>query len=332
MFLPFDCDQPKTAPISPVTHALVAANVIAFALVCLTGHPAETIHEWAFHPRSPGPLAWIAHLFLHAGPGHLIGNMIFLHVAGRPLEYRLGWKFFLLVYFVGGFAADMAEGIVSATPIVGASGAIAALMGAYIVLLPWSTVRVFYWIGLFWWGVWECSAFFLVGFWAAVNLLFLCLLGGEGGVAYAAHLGGLGFGIAAAYAIEKLALTPVPRVFADRGPRTFAGERKPVRIPSRKRDGDDFLALERASSRAQLERALGRRDRRAALRAYEQADLLGVRPVLEAAEQWNLAWVLLDQEAVTLGAKALEDLVRVHPESSEASRARTALRDLRAGV
>lgn len=333
MFIPYDDDQPKLA-ISPATTGLIAVNVIVFAGAFGSRHPEAIFNRWAFDPMHPGPVTWLASLFLHVGLAHLLGNMLFLWIAARPLEYRLGSARFLALYFAGGLVADLVEAWWSPLPTVGASGAIAALMGAYAILCPQAQVRVFYYFGVLWSGIGECSAFFLLGFWVIEQALFLALAGPTSHVGYAAHLGGFGAGLALALLVLKLRLSPgvslavTPTPAAKLGASTIGAWKKPLPLP-RRRDDSDLERLERASARASVERALRRGNAPETVRRYEHAELLSVRPVLSAREQWELAVVLLDHGAEALGLRALEDLVRVYPRTEEARSAWRVLQELR---
>jgi membrane associated rhomboid family serine protease len=140
-------------------------------------------------------------MFLHGGLLHLAGNMLFLWVFGNNVEDRLGRFRYLLFYLVGGLAAaalQLAVGPNSVLPTLGASGAIAAVLGAYLVMFPGARVKTL----VFVFPV-DLSAGFLLGWWFLLQLLHG--VGGlgtqvNGGVAYWAHIGGFLFGLAVAWA------------------------------------------------------------------------------------------------------------------------------------
>ena len=137
-------------------------------------------------------LAVLTSMFLHGSLAHLFANMLFLWVFGNNVEHRAGWWRYLLLYLVGGAVATAAHVVVgpnSTVPIVGASGAIAAVMGAYFVLWPSTRIKTIIVIlpvflrkvtALWLLVVWVGSQFLLVGF--------------DSGVAWAAHVGGFAFG------------------------------------------------------------------------------------------------------------------------------------------
>jgi membrane associated rhomboid family serine protease len=137
-------------------------------------------------------------MFLHGGWLHLGSNMLFLWIFGNNVEDLLGRARFLLLYLSSGVAAALVQAISakhSLVPMVGASGAVAGVLGAYLVTYPRANVHVFVWIVLFFWIV-TVPAWLLLGFWFAMQL-FSGLLAGtaEPGVAFWAHVGGFAAGI-----------------------------------------------------------------------------------------------------------------------------------------
>ena len=141
-------------------------------------------------------------MFLHAGWMHLIGNMLFLYVFGDNVEARLGHRGYLVFYLGCGAAAavvQVAFSPQSQIPMVGASGAIAGVLGAYFILFP--RARILTLIPLFvFFPVVEISAFFFLGFWFLLQFAQAYFIGGtaeaEGGVAWWAHAGGFAAGAA----------------------------------------------------------------------------------------------------------------------------------------
>ncbi len=161
------------------------------------------LRAWGLHP---GDASWfpalITHMFLHAGWGHLIGNMIFFFAFGVAMERRFGIKGFLFLYLFGGFFAALCEVGASAalhhsmptTPLVGASGAIAATMGAFLRSYPKSKIKVFLWYIRPRFG--KIPAWVFLGSWFVIQFVYNHFLSPleEGGTAYAAHVGGFFFG------------------------------------------------------------------------------------------------------------------------------------------
>jgi membrane associated rhomboid family serine protease len=149
-------------------------------------------------------------MFLHANLLHIAGNMIFLGVFGCTLEDRIGRPRFLAFYLLGGLAAlalQVAAGPDSATPTLGASGAIAAVLGAYIVLFARARVLTLIALVVFF-TVAELPAWLVIGLWFLFDALLGAFgvatpFGGGAGVAYYAHIGGFAFGLLAAAAFAR---------------------------------------------------------------------------------------------------------------------------------
>jgi membrane associated rhomboid family serine protease len=142
-------------------------------------------------------------MFMHAGWLHLIGNMLYLWIFGDNVEDRLGHGMFLVFYLLSGLAATFAQMAVnpsSSIPNVGASGAIAGALGAYLVMFPRGRVNVL--VGR---GIVAMPALIVIGFWILVQIFagidtFTASTQTEGGgVAYMAHIGGFVAGVVLAY-------------------------------------------------------------------------------------------------------------------------------------
>ena len=188
----------KTFPL--VTYALIAVNVVFF-LIELAGGDAF-IMKWAFVPSRflANPLSdfltLFTAMFMHTGWVHLGGNMLYLWIFGDNVEDRFGHFKFLLFYLICGLVATFAQLIFNTTsdvPNLGASGAIAGVLGAYIILFPQGRIRV-----LFGTQVVQMSALIVIGLW--IVLQFFSGIGSitsadTGGVAYMAHIGGFAAGI-----------------------------------------------------------------------------------------------------------------------------------------
>jgi membrane associated rhomboid family serine protease len=150
----------------------------------------------------------VTSLFLHGGWIHLIGNTLYLWIFGNNVEDRLGPVGFVVFYLFGGLVASTAQVLVdpsSPTPVVGASGAIAAILGAYVVLYPRARVLSLVFLGFFY-QLLEIPAVVVLGFWFVLQLISgLASLGASsasGGVALFAHIGGFVAGAAVALVIR----------------------------------------------------------------------------------------------------------------------------------
>ena len=147
-------------------------------------------------------LSFMTNMFLHGGWLHILGNMWFLHLFGSRVEDQLGHFRFVIFYFLSGIAANAVNFVVdihSTIPEFGASGAIAGVMGAYIVMFP--RARILTLIPIFFYPFFvELSAFFYIGYWFVLQLfsgtVSLTFDSAQGGVAWWAHIGGFVLGIA----------------------------------------------------------------------------------------------------------------------------------------
>jgi membrane associated rhomboid family serine protease len=158
-------------------------------------HDSAACSDRGGRSHTPGKNVWFAALmtmFLHGSIPHLFGNLLFLWVFGNNVEAAKGWWRYLLLYLIGGAVATAAHVGVSpnsTVPIVGASGAIAAVMGAYFVLWPQVRMKSMIPLGLVF--LRKVQALWLLVVWVGQNLL---LVGAASGVAWAAHIGGFAFG------------------------------------------------------------------------------------------------------------------------------------------
>ncbi|MDI3338612.1 rhomboid family intramembrane serine protease [Defluviimonas aestuarii] len=190
-----------------VVYALIAANAIAFLLqLPYTGSEQAMLgfwRDWAMIPAAVtqgGEVHGIfTSMFLHAGVMHLAGNMLFLWIFGDNMEDQLGHLGFLIFYLAGGVAAALAH-IASApdsvVPTVGASGAIGAVLGGYLLLFPKARVDILI-IFVVFFRVFTIPAFVMLGLWFAMQIFSgVSTPADGGGVAYWAHAGGFIAGIA----------------------------------------------------------------------------------------------------------------------------------------
>lgn len=189
-----------------VTWGLIALNIIIFALYSpLLGDDvalSQFFDEWAMVPREIvsgyAPQTLVTSMFLHAGLMHLGGNMLFLWIYGDNIEDTLGHVMFLAFYLACGLAAGVAHIIAdtgSNIPTVGASGAIAGVMGAYLLLFPKAKIDIAV-IFIVFFKVFTLPAFVVLGIWMGLQLFSgLGSTGAGGGVAYWAHIGGFIAGI-----------------------------------------------------------------------------------------------------------------------------------------
>jgi membrane associated rhomboid family serine protease len=212
-----DRNPTRRTPI--VTIGLIVACFAAFALeLSITASGGDAALERFFEQWGAVParitaalesgdyfgratLGMITSMFLHGGWLHIIGNMLFLWIFGNNVEDRLGRLPYLVFYLVGGIAAALTQVVIdprSEVPLVGASGAIAAALGAYIVLFPGARILSLVFLGFFY-QLLEVPAIVLLGFWFLLQLINgVTALGAataQGGVAFFAHIGGFALGV-----------------------------------------------------------------------------------------------------------------------------------------
>lgn len=189
-----------------VTYAIIALNVFVWlyqlSIQSNDTAMAEFLYRWALFPAAVTEghdyRGLLSHMFLHAGFLHLAGNMLFLWIFGDNLEDQMGHLSFLIFYLASGLVAALAQiapDPASTIPMVGASGAIAGVMGGYLLLFPRARVDILL-IFIIFFRVFTIPAFIVLGLWFALQIF-----GGlgtpteEGGVAYWAHAGGFVAGI-----------------------------------------------------------------------------------------------------------------------------------------
>jgi membrane associated rhomboid family serine protease len=190
--------RPTRMPV--VTASLIAANALVFAFELSGG--ADFVARWAMVPADiVAGHHWfniLSAMFMHAGWMHIIGNMVFLWAFGPEIEDLMNRRRYLAFYLLGGLAATAAQVAAdpgSTVPNLGASGAIAAVMGAFLVTYPRDRIRSLLIIIVFVSVTYIPSAL-LIGVWFLMQFLNLGAVAQQpaGGVAYAAHVGGFIFG------------------------------------------------------------------------------------------------------------------------------------------
>ena len=189
--------RPSRTPYT--NYALIAANVFIFLL---QHHIDPHTHNLAFRPwvtqlmlTPVHPHLWqfVSYAFLHGSLMHIIGNMFFLYLFGNNVNDRLGHVGYLCFYLAGAVFSAIGHTLISVNPVLGASGAVATVTGAYLVLFPQTLITVIYWF--FFIGTMDLPALYFIGF----KMIFWdnVLERRIPNVAYEAHLAGYAFGIAA---------------------------------------------------------------------------------------------------------------------------------------
>ena len=211
--IPLSTDRPiRRTPI--VNEFLVAMNIVIALVISVSpafqawsqeflwlyppvkgGAPAWTVIDDQFVQARPALWQFVTYQFFHdpGGVWHIAGNMLFLWVFGNAIEDRLGHFAYLCFYLAGGVIAGVAHAATSDAPVLGASGSVSAVTGAFLALFPYTNIRVFWFFLRF--GVFELPSLWFIAL-SVGRDIFYQLQGGEG-VAYIAHLGGnlFGFGM-----------------------------------------------------------------------------------------------------------------------------------------
>ena len=211
---PIGDDDSTRRTIPVVTYVLIALNVLFFFVELSGGDPF--IEHWSVVPRrllaNPGsdfPTIFTS-MFMHAGWLHLGGNMLYLWIFGDNVEDSFGHLKFLIFYLLCGIAATLAQLAFSTgsnVPNLGASGAIAGVLGAYILLFPRGQVKV-----LMGRGVIPMPALVVIGLWIVLQLVSgigsITTSAETGGVAYMAHIGGFLAGIILTFLLRATGTQP----------------------------------------------------------------------------------------------------------------------------
>jgi membrane associated rhomboid family serine protease len=177
-------------------YALIAVNIVVFLLTYWPGEQARDIlRPWAeqlvLMPARPYLWQFITYAFLHSGLLHIFGNMFFLYIFGNNVNDKLGHFGYLCFYLAGAVFSAVGHTLVSSNPVMGASGAVAAVTGAYLVLFPQTLITVVYWFYIV--GTWELPAIYFIAF--KMIILDNVIIRYTSNVAYDAHLAGYAFGI-----------------------------------------------------------------------------------------------------------------------------------------
>jgi membrane associated rhomboid family serine protease len=220
-----DINPTRRFPI--LTWGIIALNVIVFIWEMTLSAPAleNAFREFAVVPANitnapfsvESFLDVLRSMFMHGGFEHIIGNMLYLYLFGDNLEDRMGVLLYAGLYLVSGFAAVIAQVLIdpgSTTPMVGASGAIAGVLGGYLIMFPNVRVRGIIPLGRIS-SMQEMPAIFVLGFWFVLQLFNgVASLGAPtasgGGVAFFAHIGGFVVGLLLTWLFMRFVPQPPP--------------------------------------------------------------------------------------------------------------------------
>ena len=192
----------RTTPYITVTIIVLNALAWLFEISLPQDDLNQFLYVYGVVPAQFSAATLITSMFLHGSWMHVIGNMWYLWIFGDNVEDRLGHAWFIVFYLVCGIIAALGQIAVDPTsslPTIGASGAIAGVMGAYFVLYPRSRVLTLVPL-ILWWELFELPAIVLLGFWFLMQLFSAGAIAvtssthGSGGVAFMAHVAGFVFG------------------------------------------------------------------------------------------------------------------------------------------
>jgi len=202
MFFPYKDDNPRV--LFPfITYTLITINILVFltfTYISFLTPNKNWFYTFGFIPNSFNLLTILSSMFVHSGFGHILSNMWFLYIFGDNIESILGHMKFLVFYILCGFGAAFAQYIIdpnSSIPMVGASGAIAGVLGAYMISFPKAKVHVFAFIIIFITTL-IIPAQIVLGLWFFIQLssgLNSLGIDTNGGVAWFAHVGGFIAGV-----------------------------------------------------------------------------------------------------------------------------------------
>ncbi len=356
IILPIGTDAPlKNKP--TVNHFLIAANLVCFGLFNILAKMsggqelAQMRDQMILYPGHPDLSQFITYQFLHGGWVHILGNMWFLWLFGNPVNSKMGNIPYLFFYLAGGVFAGIGFSLTEMqNPVLGASGAIAAVTTAYLVLFPRSTVRLFYWFFVFIGDIEVGSILLIVGkmiVWD--NIITADLLtspGVEREIAYEAHLSGYAFGFVVALLL--LLLHALPRDPFDivslwnrwKRRREFAGmyaqvardrpavTARPVREPqgwSQPDAAPAALAGPRARGdelRSEISQAIDKFDLGTATRYYRELIQIDPKQVLARSNQLDIANQLTAEGDYPLAAEAYEKFLECYGNGSTSQHVR----------
>ena len=187
---------------TPYTNwAIIGINVLVF----LVQHRFHLERHFALNPRNPSLLTFFTYSLLHANAPHIASNLLFLFIFGNNVNDKLGHLGYLAFYLAGGIFAGVCYTLFDSNPVIGASGAVSAVTGAYLCLFPRANVTLVFFF--FYVGVFEIPSFWFIGFFFVQDLL-MNFSGAPSGVAHMAHLGGTVFGFVICFLLLLFNLLP----------------------------------------------------------------------------------------------------------------------------
>lgn len=307
IFFPYRDDNPKERfPL--VTIILIAVNVAIFVIFAWQPNYQSIVEQYGFTPNNFKLSTLISSMFLHGGVLHLVFNMWYLWLFGDNLEDRFGKAIFVIFFLLGGIAAALIHSFTSgellrSIPCIGASGAISAVMGGYIMLFPLARIRC-WWFFFFHGGTISVSAFLFLGIWFLGQLFYGTTGGAEAtGIAFWAHIGGFISGLVTSFVLKEYILHPE---------KTLSPQAKDA-LQSQK-ELDDLVSTTTAEAvqkskalegyRQVLEEYLTKGEVDAATKCYAEFETQSISGALSPCYQKLIADLLLEQNKHLLSLQA----------------------------
>ena len=341
LFFPIRSDRPLRA--TPyVNYGLIAANVLIFGFTAQSlgvemVNRYDPVHRFMLWEHETSIWQFITYQFLHASPMHLIGNMIFLLVFGNAVEDRLGKAGYLFFYLSMGVLAGIGHSLTSGNPVLGASGSVAGVSGAFLMLFPLTRITFFYWFFVMI-GSFEISAKWVIAFYVIKDIFFMGV--GVGNTAYTAHLAGYvgGFTVALGLLATRM-LTREPydlftmwghkrrrdefKKLAEQGYQAWEGKaHHPGKDGPTEMTEQDKQVLE---LRQQISRAVGNHDLDTATKTYVHLITEHGEQTLSQRQQFDIANHLFSQADYPNASVAYERLLKAYPRHDERGNAQLML-------
>jgi len=308
MLLPIRTNMPlRSAPV--VNYLLLVANIAVF-LITRHALSAGGLNYYVLQASFPQLHQFLTHAFLHADWGHLAGNMLFLYIFGNNINDRLGNVGYLIFYLAAAFFAGFGHVYMENSPAVGASGAIAAVTGMYLILLARTRVTILYWF--FFIGTFQITALVWILLYFGKDLYY-SLTDAPLQIAYSAHAAGYLFGFAVGLLLLLFRLVQRSNYdllsFFSRATYRL----RTTRAPAIKKQ--DFSTEQRRvlALRQQILDSLSAHDMPRAVQLYLQLYHDAPEQVLPAQAQLDLANQLMAQADYPRAAAAYELFLRTYP-------------------
>jgi membrane associated rhomboid family serine protease len=347
MFFPIRTDSPiRRTPVA--NYVLIALNLLVYWAGQVTSAWEPLADDYfVLHADAPRLHEFITYQFLHGGPMHLIGNMIFLWVFGNAVNAKMGHATYALFYLAGGAFAGVGFAFFSDHALIGASGSIAAVTTAYLALFPRSHITFLYWLIFI--GFIDLPSMLIITFKIVLwdNIIAPSWFAGESSVAYSAHLAGYGFGFVVACGM--LFLRALPRDQFDiialwkrwhqrrtfetmmRSPEAQAQAQfgRVAARPVRANSPELKAAVERLDRvtelRAQIYDAMNANDRAAAAMLYEELMAVDPQQVLSEQHMLEIGGEFYAMHRYPQAAACYERFLQRYPRSGEANHVRLLL-------